>query len=386
MNRDEALKMLRAGRIKKWNEYREENPEWLPRLSNHGHRANLRGADLRGANLREANLREANLRGADLCEADLSEASLSGAKLRMANLTWADLRSAAFLGADLHRADLTGAKLSRANLNDANLSGADLSEADLSGVVLVGADLHRANLSDAYFRGAQVGNTSFANVDLSEVLDLAEVQHFGTSTIGIDTVLKSNGKIPDEFLRGCGVPDIWIENIRSMIGTMEPIQTFSCFISYSHEDEEFCKRLHSRMRDERMRVWFAQEDLKPGRKLHEQVFEWIDACDKLLLVLSEHSMNSDWVEVEIRRARKREVEERRQILFPLRLCDFKTIKEWECFDADRKKDLAVEIREYYMPDDFVDWKDHDAFEAAFGKLLDALKVEAPAPGPDSEGE
>ena len=36
--------------------------------------------------------------------------------------------------------------------------------------------------------------------------------------------------------------------------------------------------------------------------------------------------------------------------------------------------LAVELREYYIPD-FSNWKDHDAFEAEFGKLLRDLKAE-----------
>jgi hypothetical protein len=36
------------------------------------------------------------------------------------------------------------------------------------------------------------------------------------------------------------------------------------------------------------------------------------------------------------------------------------------------KDLATEIREYYIPD-FTAWKDHDAFEAAFARLLRDLK-------------
>jgi hypothetical protein len=34
--------------------------------------------------------------------------------------------------------------------------------------------------------------------------------------------------------------------------------------------------------------------------------------------------------------------------------------------------LATEIREYYIPD-FTAWKDHDAFEAAFARLLRDLK-------------
>ncbi len=53
---------------------------------------------------------------------------------------------------------------------------------------------------------------------------------------------------------------------------------------------------------------------------------------------------------------------------------FETLRNWERFDADSGKDLAVEVREYYIPD-FSQWKDHDAFEVAFNRLLRDLKQE-----------
>jgi len=89
-------------------------------------------------------------------------------------------------------------------------------------------------------------------------------------------------------------------------------------------------------------------------------------------------MQSPWVEFEIRRARRREVAEQRRLLFPVRLVDYEAIKTWECFDADTAKDLATEIREYYIPD-FTAWKDHDAFEAAVAGLLRDLKAEGKQP-------
>jgi hypothetical protein len=37
---------------------------------------------------------------------------------------------------------------------------------------------------------------------------------------------------------------------------------------------------------------------------------------------------------------------------------------------------AREIREYYTPGDFQNWKNHDAFETAFAKLLQDLRTSA----------
>jgi len=94
----------------------------------------------------------------------------------------------------------------------------------------------------------------------------------------------------------------------------------------------------------------------------------------LLLILSEHSMSSEWVKTEIAKARKREVKEGKRVLFPVRLVGFERLRDWERFDADTGKDLAREIREYFIPD-FSNWKEHDSYQAAFGRLVSDLKAE-----------
>ena len=124
---------------------------------------------------------------------------------------------------------------------------------------------------------------------------------------------------------------------------------------------------------EKLRVWFAPEDIRGGKKLHEQIERAIQFHDRLLLVLSENSVHSEWVITEIRNALKIEKRDGRRKLFPIRLCDFDTLRKWECFDADFGKDLANEVRQYFTPD-FSNWKTHDDFEAAFAKLLRDLRA------------
>jgi TIR domain-containing protein len=236
---------------------------------------------------------------------------------------------------------------------------------DLRSANLTGANLFRANLPDGNFL-----ETIFGDTDLTAVQGLETCVHNGPSTLDHRTLAKS-GPLPLAFLRGCGLPEALIEYLPSLLN--EPLQFYSCFLSYSSADEAFCRRLHERLQNAGLRVWFAPHDIQGGRKIHEQIDAAIRVYDKLLLVLSPHSMQSTWVEFEIRRARKREVAEKRRILFPIRLVDFEAIKTWECFDADIGKDLATESREYYIPD-FTAWKDHDAFEAAVGQLLRGLKA------------
>jgi len=171
-------------RVTAWNAWRRQSPDVLPELS-------------------EADLNEADLTGADLTEADLSGASLSGA--------------------DLSRTTLTKADLTAADLSWAHLLGTDLTQADLSGALLVAADLSKVNLNAAGFNGATFGATILSDTDLSQAKGLESVHHESPSTIGIDTIVQSRGNIPEAFLRGAGVPDVFIANMKALVGAMEPI-------------------------------------------------------------------------------------------------------------------------------------------------------------------
>jgi hypothetical protein len=355
---EEPLNLLKLG-VEAWNQWRNDNPGVRPGLRG----TDLREVDLSWANLSGADLRRADLSGADLSEAHLSEANLSGAHLNRAYLSGADL-----LWADLSGADLGGADLSMADLGGATLIKADLSGADLGGTRLGGANLSWADLS-----GAAVESTTFGNLDLSEVKGLDTVRHLGPSIVGIDTIYKSRGQIPEAFLRGCGVSDNFIAYMGSLTG--KAFEYYSCFISYSTRDQAFAQRLHADLQQQGVRCWFAPEDVAGGKKLYDQIDQAIRMHDKLLLVLSEHSIGSQWVMTEIRRTRKAELRDGRQKLFPIRLVGMTILKEWECFDADAGKDLAVEVREYHIPD-FSNWENHAAYQPAFDRLLRDLKAEA----------
>jgi hypothetical protein len=212
---------------------------------------------------------------------------------------------------------------------------------------------------------------------------LETVQHLGPSSIAIDTICRSKGQIPESFLRGCGVPDDFITFMKSL--SANPIDFYSCFISYSFADQDFAERLHSDLQNKGVRCWFAPHDMQSGKKLHEQIDQAIRLHDKLLLILSPHSMESEWVKTEIAKAREREVRESRRVLFPIRLAPFETLREWEYFDADSGKDSAREIREYFIPD-FSNWKNHDSYQEAFQRLISDLKSLESKVLPKSSGQ
>jgi TIR domain/Pentapeptide repeats (8 copies) len=307
-------------------------------------------------------------------EVDLSGACLSGAKLSRANLCQANLSEA-----DLRWADLAYTNLVKANLIHSNLRSADLGGANLLSATLRSADLHAANLVSANFQDADltgaimsravVGFSVFSNTDLTAVEGLDLCHHYGPSTIDPYTVVRFPN-VPLAFLRGCGLSDSLIDYLPSLL--KQSIQFYSCFISYSTSDQDFANRLHADLQNHSVRCWFAPHDVRGGRKLHDQVDEAIRIYDRLLLILSGHSMNSEWVKTEIAHARKKELKEGRHVLFPISVVPFASIREWKCSDADTGKDSAREIREYFIPD-FSRWKDHDCYQQAFQRLLNDLK-------------
>ena len=266
---------------------------------------------------------------------------------------------------DHHVMDLRGAHLSYTNLRGAKLVRALLSEANLGSADLTGANLSNANLSGADLRSARLIDTIFGNTNLTDAKGLATCKHMGPSIVDNSTLAQSGG-LPLAFLRGCGLPDNLMEYLPSLLN--QAIQFYSCFISYSTQYQDFADRLHSDLQDKGVRCWFAPHDIAGGKKIHEQIDEAIRAYDRLLLILSDHSMKSSWVETEIAKARKRELREKRRMLFPVRLVGFDELQSWECFDADTGNDSAREIREYFIPD-FSNWKNHDSSKAAFDRLI-----------------
>lgn len=353
-------------------------------------RANLSGANLSESFLFKANLekveaRGASLNGADVSEANLSEAVLSNGYLIGTILGKSNLHSAQLDEADLRGADLKGADLREANLSKANLSGADLSGADLRNANLSGADLERTNLSraslaGANFSGARLYSTIFGSNDLSEAFGLESAVHYGPSVLNIETIYKSQGRIPENFLRGCGLSDLQIETTKLAAPGLDPAQVAevtdrirkayleggarraACFIRYNIRDESFAIRLCDDLQRNGVRCWLAPEDAHTGEKFHAHMDEAIRAGDKLLIVLSENSINSTRLESEVKAALEKGREDAQAILIPVRLDDaaINTDQPW-----------AAQLR---ATSHILDFSNEGKYQKAFDELLKDLKA------------
>ena len=205
----------------------------------------------------------------------------------------------------------------------------------------------------------------FANVDLSTTKGLDTCTHHGPSILDHRTLQRS-GRLPLAFLRGCGLPDRLIDYLPSLLE--EAIQYYSCFISYSSKDDAFAKRLHADLQNTGVRCWFAPHDLPIGAKTWDAIDAAIRVRDKLLLILSKNAIASDWVEDEVSKAFAEERRRNQVVLFPVRIDEtvMKTDEPW-----------AVKLRDQRNIGDFRRWKDHDAYQQAFDRVLRDLKA---APG------
>jgi hypothetical protein len=281
---------------------------------------------------------------------------LAPRKLR--NLHRVDLSVARLDGAILRGVALTRASFEHASLVDVDFSGADLRGASFRNAFLNGANLTRARLGGADFTGAELSRTILAYVDLSAVAGLDAVRHLTPSEISFSTLVASQFQITPTFLRQAGVSRGLLEDLAR--GQRFPHRYQTCFLSYSSKDRDFAERVYTSLIDAGVRVFWDQFDVVPGEYLENQIAEAIAEHDRVLVVLSAHSLQSDWVKREIVLAWTH----KRESLLPIRLCPIDDVQAWTRSDANLP-DLAAA----FPVEDFSAWRDAAEYARAFRLLL-----------------
>ncbi len=143
-----------------------------------------------------------------------------------------------------------------------------------------------------------------------------------------------------------------------------PSGMFSCFISYSSQDSVFAEKLAADLKGHGVPVWIDSHDMKIGARIRQTIDDQIMAHDKLLLVLSENSSASTWVENEVEAALDKERKQNADVLFPIHLDDsvMNTRTAW-----------AAHIRRARHMGDFQNWSDPYAYQQALDRLLNDLR-------------
>jgi hypothetical protein len=345
MANKEHLKIIRQG-VAIWNQWRVQNPATQP--------------DLRDADLSQGSgLAVAYLSGMDLRNADLRSSNCDGVLMPNANLENAMLQDANFF-----RAVITNVNFRRANMTMCGMA-----DCDLSGSSLIEANLLGADLSGGRMKKVLLGNTIFANTNLARAIDLDTCLHIEPSSLDYQTHSRS-GHIPASFLRAIGLPSRLVDYF---LTPSEPESNMhSCFISYSVKDQDFADRLYADLQAKGVRCWFAPRDLAPGEFFRQRIDDAIREHDKLLIILSENSIDSSWVQKEFETADEKErALKGTLVLLPIRLDEavMNTNRAWAA-DVRRTRHIA----------DFTNWENPDFYRESCANLLRHLKAENANPG------
>jgi TIR domain len=139
---------------------------------------------------------------------------------------------------------------------------------------------------------------------------------------------------------------------------------YTCFISFSNQDQAFVEQLYADLQLKGVHCWYAPKDLKTGDFFWDRIDESIRSYDKLLLVLSQHSVESSWVRREVAAALEKEDQQKQSVLFPIRLDNIimTTDKVW-----------AADIRRQRHIGDFEHWTDTEKYQVSFQRLLRARR-------------
>lgn len=332
-----------------WNKYRHDEMYDVPDFNG----ADLSNRDLRGFNFVNTFFEGAHLMGSNFSRCYMAHSYLKGADFSSAHMIDTNLSKC-----ELIDAKFTGVDLSHTGFSDSNLTGADFQKTRL-----LRTDFTRAVLKNANFTQASFVGTILSFTDMQKVIGLENCVHEGPSVIDPATLLIS-GSLPIRFLRGCGVPDSFVKMLSS--DNVVPIKYHSCFISYSSHDSEFAQRLYDDLQEHGVLCWFAPHDMGIGARIRQTLDDQIRTTDKLLLILSESSVRSHWVEKEVETAFEEEARISGTKLLPIRLDD-------SVMDTD--KAWASDIRRQRNIGNFSLWEEPLGYKRAFEQLLDALKME-----------
>ena len=413
------VRLLKAGAAE-WNAFRAEDRYRPIDLSGADLRSiklagvhlagvNLQGADLHGCEITESDLDWSDLRGANLSECRLWRSALPFTELEHTNFYRADLNDtefkecrageanfrdarmadidfagaslvgANFSGADLREGWFEWADLHRANLCDADLTNANLNGAVLTSTLLVGARCQNVSMSKAIF-----GNTVLSRLDMSSV-GIESTLHLTRSSIDRIT-LASFRELPVLFLRGFGLSDWEIEGARLLRPGLSDVevrkvttaidelrrkqQTIgrNIYVAYAHKDAAFIDRLEEALKSQGIRCWRHFRDSSIGL-LDHLVRRPLDDNPYVVLVLSTHSVEREWMKWQIEAGRELAEKHGREVLLPVAIDDAWLKSAWIEFpeNADLRR-RTVDVQK---------WSSDAVIDGLVGELVERVRQQVP---------
>lgn len=139
---------------------------------------------------------------------------------------------------------------------------------------------------------------------------------------------------------------------------------YSCFISYSRQDSEFADKLCHDLKSKDIECWLDREKMRGGREIRPAVIDAVASQDKMVVIISKDSIQSDWVKSEINWAEQKKHQTGENVLLPIQIDDV-LAKVEKTF----VKDLFLSIH----TEDFTNWRIPGEYKQALDKLLASLE-------------
>lgn len=281
-----------------------------------------------------------------------------------------------FSGATFINCSFTNCKFSDSDVGHTKIQNSKFTNCYLGHCSFFRACFYKTKIINCYFGHTTLSEARIENTTIKESI-FHNTIFYRTEFIGVkgletskyegmnlfDTFSIPEWKnLPLNFVRGLGVPEFIINILNNP--DKNAINFFSCFISYASTDYQFANKLYADLQSIGIRCWFAPEHLNIGDKIRRKIDESINIYDKLLIILSESSVNSHWVEHEVEAALEKEIERREAVLFPIRLDD--------CIQNIRQG-WAAKIKRERNIGDFSNYKNESEYKRAFKKLVESLK-------------
>ena len=248
---------------------------------------------------------------------------------------------------------------------------------------MTGSDFYQTQFWSVDFSGAQMagsvlGYTVFQDCDLSVAQGLDEVRHDAPSTIGVDTLYRSGGRLPAAFLAAAGIPGSVMDFQSAITGT--PSLLLQVYISCQDEDEEFAHVVSADLNAQGVRCWVFSERVRGSALVdrhstsdQEEVERWIRNYDKMIVVGTAGALDTEAILKDITQAKERQMSEDKWVLFLVSADD--TLVRPSGRSARSARNLSSE----HMVFDLRGYKDdRAAYEPELSRLAEALKQEQPA--------
>ncbi len=91
------------------------------------------------------------------------------------------------------------------------------------------------------------------------------------------------------------------------------------YISYSHKDRDAVERITSRLTQDGHDIWIDSQSLAPGDVIEEKFVEGLAQSDVLIVVVSENSFRSKWVQREFSMLALNQISSRDKRIIPIKI-------------------------------------------------------------------